>query len=235
MGSLRANLLVTVVFPVLLLRPRLPGLDWGVSDLLSPPVTFMLAALIPCLYLLGLQLWKRQASAVWLLFTLSTVVNRLASFWWTDGLTFALKDSSGSLFLATSTLVSLLLGKPLFGVVLREYLHTVPGSTSTTERFLQGPGRPLVSASTWVLCMKGFVVAVTNTLVKHHLVTAPFGTVLFNSQLSNAAFLMVPMAYLATGVAYTMILLVWKRGLGSNLHFPFAPRVWVQAMRTRLP
>ncbi|GGJ36351.1 hypothetical protein GCM10008938_23040 [Deinococcus roseus] len=202
-------------------------------QVLTPTFAFMLSALIPCLYLLVLQLRNRRASAVWLLFTLSTLINALASFWWIDGWTFALKDSSGSLFLATSTLVSLLLGKPLFGVVLREYLQLDRQSKHAVEAFLQGPGQKLVVLSTRVLCLKGLTVATLNTLVKHQLVTAPFGTPEFNAQLAGAVAWMVPVAYLATTVAYSVIVLIWKVGLGAKLHFPFTPRVWTEALASR--
>ncbi|MFC5599566.1 hypothetical protein [Deinococcus cellulosilyticus] len=225
------HLLVTVAFPVLVLQQDLFGTGWGVQDFAGPTFAFMISALVPALYVLGMQLGNRQASPVWLLFTLSTLVNALSSFWWTDGLTFAVKDSSGSLFLAVSTLTSLLVGKPLFRFVVREYLSVVPQLTADDlTRLLHGPVRTLVQQSTVVLFLKGLTVASVNTYVKFHMVKGSFGTEAFNQSLSLAVAVMVPVAYLATVTAYTLIFVLWKHKLGRHLTFPFSPQVLHQAL-----
>lgn len=224
------HLLITVVFPVLVLQKDLFGTGYSFSLWLGPTGAFMLSALVPAGYVLGMQFKNRKVSPVWLLFTLSALINGLSSFWWTDGLTFALKDSSGSLFLATSTAVSLLIKKPLFGFVIREYLSVTGPLDPRVEHFLQNRGHRLIVLSTVILMLKGLTVATLNTLVKFHLVTGPFGTPEFNQGLSLALAFMVPVAYLSTALAYTGIFVLWQWGLRGKLRFPFAPSEWSKAM-----
>lgn len=226
------HVLVTVLFPILMLQRDLLGSGWGVQELTGPTVAFMLSALVPGLYVLAMQFRNRRASPVWLLFTLSTLVNALSSFWWTEGLTFAVKDSSGSLFLAFSTLVSLLAGRPLFGFVVREYLSVAgEGEDRAVHAVLEGPARTLVQLSTVILFLKGLTVALVNTTVKYHMVQGRFGTEAFNQSLSGAVAVMVPVAYLATVTAYSLIFLVWKHRMGQHLHFPFSPQVLRRALQ----
>ncbi|GEM44502.1 hypothetical protein [Deinococcus cellulosilyticus] len=233
--NLLLNLLMTALFPLVALQKKLPGLDWGLHELITPAGAFMVAALVPATYLLVQRWQSRKTSVLWLLVTVSTLLNALMGFWWVSGLLFALKDSSGSLFLATCTGLSLVLRRPLFGFILWEFLQPQGEVQQQVLRdFMEkGRGRQLVWFSTFLLCVKGLTVAGLNISIKFQLVKSPFGTPDFNAQLAEAMTLMIPIAYLATLVTYSVLFLVWFLHLRPSLKLVLHRKHWFEVLQHR--
>lgn len=229
------NVMVTAFFPLVVLQKNLPGLDWGMHDLITPTGAFLLAALVPALYLLVQHFRSRKTSVLWLLVTLSTLINALMGFWWVSGLLFAIKDSSGSLFLATCTGLSLLVGRPLFGSILKEFLQPQTAQQEVTlEKFMHHPtGKRLIQLSTLLLCLKGLTVAGLNITLKHQMVKSTFGTASFNEELALAMGWMIPIAYLATGITYSLLGLVWFFHLRPDLKLSLQRAHWFERLQMR--
>jgi hypothetical protein len=215
------NLIFTVALPVLMLQQNLFGSNWGVHVWVGNIGAFMLAALTPFAYLLFAQSKRKTVSPIWIMVTTSALLGALAAFWLVGGIWFAIKDSLGSIFLALSALISIALKKPLFYWVLLEFL----GPQTPQENKLlewantQKPVIFLTYSSTLLLMIKGSSVALLNIWVKYHTVTATFGTLEFNTQLSRAITIMIPTAYLATTFTYSLITFFWWKA------FSFANRL----------
>jgi len=214
-----AKLLLDAVFclilPIVLLRPHLPGLPGGLTGIIGPVPAYLTASLIPVTYILIGLLRHRHANTLTLMAAGSAVLAGALAFVPVSGVAFAVKDSSGSLFLLAVTTASLLLGRPFAAALLRVTLMPdTPGRAARLDALLQEPTmtRAVVTA-TRVLQLKAVTVASLNILVKVHIVTAPFGTGAFNAQLADATARMIPLAWLASAVSYPAVTALLARAL----------------------
>lgn len=230
-GRLLVDGLVCLVLPVLLLRPVLPGFEVGFTDLVGAVPAYLTASLIPVTYVLLGLLVARHANAVTLMGAASALLAGALAFVPVSGLAFAVKDSSGSLLLLTVTSVSLLLRRPFAAAMLRvALLPDTPRRAERLEELLATPAmtRATVTA-TRVLQFKALGVVLANVAVKSQIVTAPFGTVLFNAQLADATSLMIPLAWLASALGYSATTAVLAAGLRRTLGRavpPWGARFW---------
>ncbi len=226
------NLIFTVALPVLMLQQNLFGLGWGVYLWVGTIGAFMLAALIPFAYLLFAQIKHKTVSLLWTLVTYSALLGALAAFWWVDGLWFAIKDSSHSIFLALICFVSLIVKKPLFYWVLLELLNP---QTPEEHKLLEWANLQksvifLTRSSTLLLMCKGTFVSLVNIWVKYHIVTARFKTLEFNQQLSHAIAIMIPLSYLTTALVYSLIIFLWWRAFRMPLKTILMRSSWWDAL-----
>ncbi|AFZ69066.1 VC0807 family protein [Deinococcus peraridilitoris] len=208
------DVVFTLIVPLACLRPVLPFTDQGLGMLVGPVAAYLTASLVPVTYLLLSVLLARRVNTVTTLAAASALMSGALAFWPLSGVAFAIKDSSGSLFLLMVTSGSLWLRRPLFTSILQvALLPGTPRQEMQLRTLLATPGMyDATRRATVALQLKALLVASTNIIVKSAMVSAPFGTQTFNSQLASATAVMIPLAYLASAAGYGLALWFIRRG-----------------------
>ena len=124
------DLVFTLAIPVALLSPSLLGKDLkgeglGFSDIFGNVQTYVIAALIPAIYILIDTLRTRQFNPVTSVAASSALIGGGLAFLQVSGAAFALKDSYRPIIFALVMGGSLLLGKPFFQVFLRQAITDI--------------------------------------------------------------------------------------------------------------
>ncbi|HYW32022.1 MAG TPA: VC0807 family protein [Gemmatimonas sp.] len=162
-------------------------LKYGTAPLGTLPA-YLLAALVPVVYvLLDLLVITRRFNFITTYAGLSAIMRGALAFWYVDGATFALKDSA-SYFLAVLVFGgSYFLAKPVTRFIAMQGLTP---ETAAHERALDEllSERPVVHAlrqSTLIIAFTNLLCGAANYLLNLRMVTAPFNTPDFNSQVAD--------------------------------------------------
>ncbi|HSK82822.1 MAG TPA: hypothetical protein VK902_05365 [Rubrobacter sp.] len=104
-----------------------------------------------------------------------------------DGALYAFKDSVGSILVALIFAASLLLGRPLLGAFVAQALdpRTSEQEASLERLFAERPLARTLLISTAGLALLNAATAAINFLLNLWMVSAPFGTGEFNSQVAR--------------------------------------------------
>jgi hypothetical protein len=216
------DLVFTFAIPVALLSPSLLGRDAngegiGVSDLLGIVPTYVIAGLIPALYILADTLRTRRLNPLTSLAATSALVGGLLAFLRVDGVAFALKDSYGSIVVALVMGGSLLLGRPFFGVILPAFLDEGdPARRASLGRLLGAPAvARAVRLATLVLLLESCLLGSLNFAVNLSIVSERFGTKTFLAQIAQANTVMRPVSLVASLAAYGLAFYLLQRGVSQ--------------------
>jgi hypothetical protein len=129
---------------------------------------YLLSALIPVGWVLAdLFFLSRRFNFITAFLGLTTIVRGLLAFWFVDGALYALKDTVGSILIVLVFGGSLLLGHHLLGA------------------FVERPVARTLLISTAGLALLNAATAAINFVLNVWIVTAPFGTGEFNSQVAR--------------------------------------------------
>jgi hypothetical protein len=210
------DLVFTLAIPVALLSPDLLGKDVngegiGFSDILGNVQTYVIAALIPAIYILIDTLRTRQFNPVTTVAASSALLGGGLAFLQVSGAAFALKDSYRPIVFALVMGGSLLLGKPFFQVFLRQAITDITDDKKPLlEKLFNAPNVRLgLRNATLLIAIESVVTAVANFLVNYNLVTLTFGSKAFNAQVLQAnAVMYVPslaLSFLGFGAAYWLV------------------------------
>ena len=210
------DLVFTLAIPVALLSPDLLGKDAngegiGFSDILGNVQTYVIAALIPAIYILIDTLRTRQFNPVTTVAASSALLGGGLAFLQVSGAAFALKDSYRPIVFALVMGGSLLLGKPFFQVFLRQAITDITDDKKPLlEKLFNAPNvRMGLRNATLLIAVESAVTAVANFLVNYNVVTLTFGSKAFNAQVLQAnAFMYVPslaLSFLGFGAAYWLV------------------------------
>jgi hypothetical protein len=210
------DLVFTLAIPVALLSPDLLGKDVngegiGFSDILGNVQTYVIAALIPAIYILIDTLRTRQFNPVTTVAASSALLGGGLAFLQVSGAAFALKDSYRPIVFALVMGGSLLLGKPFFQVFLRQAITDITDDKKPLlEKLFSAPNVRLgLRNATLLIAAESAVTAVANFLVNYNLVTLTFGSKAFNAQVLQAnAVMYVPslaLSALGFGAAYWLV------------------------------
>jgi hypothetical protein len=149
---------------------------------------YVVSALIPVGWvLLDLFFVTKRFNYITGFLGLSAIVRGLLAFWFVDGTLYALKDSVGGIL---TTLVfggSLVVGRPLVGAFVAQGLdpRTREQENSLDHLFAEHPVARTLRVSTAMLALLNAATSFANFLLNLWIVTAPFGTGEFNSQVAR--------------------------------------------------
>ena len=149
---------------------------------------YVVSALIPVGWvLLDLFFVTRRFNFITGFLGLSAIVRGLLAFWFVDGALYALKDSVGGILTALVFGGSLVVGRSLVGAFVAQGLnpHTSEQENSLERLFAEPPVARLLRVSTAMLALLNAATSFANFLLNLWIVTAPFGTGEFNSQVAQ--------------------------------------------------
>jgi hypothetical protein len=158
------------------------------SDPLGAVPAYLLSALIPVGWVLAdLFFLSRRFNFITAFLGLNAIVRGLLAFWFVDGVLYAFKDTVGGILIVLVFGGSLLLGHPLLGAFVAQALDPrTPEQEASLERlFAERPVARTLLISTAGLALLNAVTAAINFVLNLWIVTAPFGTVEFNSQVAR--------------------------------------------------
>jgi hypothetical protein len=217
------DLIFTLAIPVALLSPSLLGKDSkgdgiGFSDILGNVTTYVIAALIPAIYILIDTLRTRQFNPVTTVAASSALLGGGLAFLQVSGAAFALKDSYRPIVFALVMGGSLILGKPFFQVFLRQAMTDVTAERKPLlEKLFAGPGvRAGLRNATLLIAVESIISAVANFLVNFSVVKALFGTKVFNAQVAQANAIMYIPSLVASLAAFGLAYWFVQRGMTKD-------------------
>jgi hypothetical protein len=158
------------------------------SDPLGAVPAYLLSSLIPVGWVMAdLFFLSRRFNFITAFLGLNAIVRGLLAFWFVDGALYALKDTVGSILIVVVFGGSLLLGHPLLGAFVAQALDPrTPEQEASLERlFAERPVARTLLISTAGLALLNAVTAAINFVLNLWIVTAPFGTGEFNSQVAR--------------------------------------------------
>ncbi|MFY7922973.1 MAG: VC0807 family protein [Gemmatimonas sp.] len=178
--KLTLDILIGAVAPVLILK-------YGTAPLGTLPA-YLAAALVPVAWvLLDLLVISRRFNFITTYGGASAIMRGALAFWYVDGALFAVKDSASYLLAFLVFGLSALIGRPVTRSIALQGLDP-----DTAER--AGQLQRLLNEASVLRAMKraGLIIGLTNLgaglanyLINVRMVTAPFGTPLFNDQVAN--------------------------------------------------
>jgi hypothetical protein len=174
------DILMGAVIPILILS--------YLSETLGTITTYVVASLVPVSWVfLDLFLITRRFNFITSYTGLFAVINGLLTFWFVDGLQYAIKDSVG--FMVTVSLFggSILIGKPFLKYFVIQSLNPdTPDRMQALDALLH-ERRVYRAVVTGSLIIAGVNVATgtINFFLNLAIVTAPFGTEQFNQQVAQ--------------------------------------------------
>lgn len=237
------DLIFTLVIPILILSPNLLGQGVGVSDLLGGGTAgniraYLIAALIPVVYVLADLFVNRNVSPVALLGGAGAILSGALAFWYVDGFWYAVKDSARSYLMGVLFLLSAATSTPLLRVFLdAASIGEKPEDRAATEQATRDPQvhRGLV-LGTVVFAVIDLIGGVVNSVVNYQRVTAPFGTDAFNAQVAEVnAIMRVPsmvISLIGVALAISLVQAAVKRRYGAGASL-FEPSKLAEKMRER--
>lgn len=237
------DLVFTLLIPILILSPNLLGEGIGVASLLGSGQTgniraYLVAALIPVVYVLWDIIFNRNVSPVALIGGAGAIFSGALAFWYVDGFWYAIKDSARAYLTGILFLISAATRVPLFRVFLdAASIGEKEEDRQATQQAMRDPKvhRGLV-LGTIVFALVDFVGGIVNSIVNYGRVIAKFGTEDFNAQIAQVnAIMRIPSLVISLiGVAAAIWLVqraVKQRyGEGASL---FEPSKLAQTMRER--
>ena len=173
-------MLLGAVVPILILS--------YLSDPLGAVPAYLLSALIPVGWVLAdLFLLSKRFNFITAFLGLNTIVRGLLAFWFVDGALYALKDTVGSILIVVVFGGSLVWGRPLLGAFVAQALDPrTPEQEASLERlFAERSVYRTLLLSTAGLALLNAATAAINFVLNLWMVTAPFGTGEFNSQVAR--------------------------------------------------
>lgn len=238
------DLVFTLLIPILILSPNILGSGISVAENVfgggqgGNIKSYVVAALIPVIYVLVDLIVNRNVSPVALIGGAGAIFSGALAFWYVDGFWYAVKDSARSYLVGLFFLISAGTRVPLFRVFLdAASLGEKPEERAATGQALRDPAvhRGLVAA-TVAFAVVDLIGGVVNSAVNYARVTARFGSDAFNAQVAEVnAIMRVPSLVISlAGVALALWLVqsaVRRRyGAGASLLEPTKLR---EAMRER--
>lgn len=230
-GRVLKALNLLALYPLDWLAKFNAGAELGFSDIFGNVQTYVIAALIPAIYILIDTMRTRQFNPVTTVAASSALIGGGLAFLQVSGAAFALKDSYRPIVFALVMGVSLLLGKPFFQVFLRQAITDITDDKKPLlEKLFSAPNVRLgLRNATLLIAVESAVTAVANFLVNYNVVTLTFGSKAFNAQVlqANAAMYIPSLAltFLGFGAAYWLVQRGVTKDFGSKAQL-FDDSMW---------
>lgn len=178
--KLTLDILIGAVAPVLILK-------YGTAPLGTLPA-YLAAALVPVAWvLLDLLVISRRFNFITTYGGFSAIMRGALAFWYVDGALFAFKDSASYLLAFLVFGLSAIIGTPVTrGIALQGLDPDTPERTTQMNRLLgESSVMRAMKQAALLIGVTNLAAGVANYLINLKMVTAPFGSALFNDQVAN--------------------------------------------------
>jgi hypothetical protein len=174
------DVLIGAVVPIVVLS--------ALSEPLGAVAAYLLAALIPVAWVAAdLLLITRQFNVITSYTGLIALMRGLLAFWFVDGWQFALKDTAGGVVACLVLAGSLVARRPVITHFWRQGVQ--PSNPAREDAFgaliKEAPVRRALMRGTLLILVAMVVSSAANVALNVAIVTAPFGTDLFNQQVAQ--------------------------------------------------
>jgi hypothetical protein len=176
------DLIMGAVIPIIILD-RFSG-----PDALGAIPAYILAAMVPVAWVvIDLFFITKKFNFITSYVGFTSLVSGLLTFWFVDGVLYALKDSVGLLLRALIFWFSLLLGQPLVKFFLMQVLQAeTPEQEQKLSNFFAIPSiQRSFKTGTWIIVIETFLATIANFFLNWWMVVAPFGGEEFNQQVAK--------------------------------------------------
>lgn len=225
------DLVFTLVIPILILSPNLLGDGISVASLLGSEKTghiraYLLAALIPVVYVLWDLVIRRNVSMIALMGGAGALMSGALAFWYVDGFWYAIKDSARSYISAIIFFVSAFTPYPL----LRLFIEAAfigsedPLQKRALSHVLNDHSvKKGIFVGTMAFVFFDIVGGVVNSIANYRHVVDSFGTEGFNKQIADVNAIMrlpnMAISFIGIGVALYIIhrAVIQRYGKEANL------------------
>lgn len=203
-GKLLLDILMGAVIPILILN--------NLTKPLGAPTAYVLAALVPVTYVLVDTLFiSRRFNAITTYVALTAIMQGVLAFWFVDGWRYALKDTAGLIVAVLLFFGSIAIGKPMMQYFAAQVFQPdTPAKDVALRKLFAKPDvkRSLV-LTTALIGIENAVLAMINFALNINIVTAPFGTEQFNSQVAEVnaitRILFMVVAFAVFALAFYMV------------------------------
>jgi hypothetical protein len=176
------DIVMGAIIPIIILN-RFSG-----PDQLGAITAYVLAAMVPVAWVfVDLFFVTKKFNFITSYVGFTSIVGGLLTFWFVDGLLFAIKDTTGLLLRALIFGGSILLARPILKYFFIQALNpdTPAKAQALDELFTErSVGRSFVQA-TWIVVAETALAAVINFYLNLRMVLAAFGTEAFNQQVAQ--------------------------------------------------
>ncbi len=184
MNTTRVKLVLDIVMgtvvPILILN--------NLNEHLGTVGAYVAAALVPAAWvLIDLFFITKRFNFITSYIGASAIMSGLLTFWFVDGIRFAVKDSFGSILTVMVFGGSLIVGRPMMHYFFAQALYaTSPRQVALLKGLFEEPTVSRAIRNGTILILGINVAAViANFLLNLRIVTADFGTTLFNQQVAQ--------------------------------------------------
>ncbi|BCX02202.1 MAG: hypothetical protein KatS3mg053_0140 [Candidatus Roseilinea sp.] len=178
--KLLLDIVMGAVIPILILN--------NLTRVIGAPPAYVLAALVPVTYVLADTFFiSRRFNAITTYVALTAIMNGVLAFWFVDGWRYALKDTAGLIVAVILFFGSLVIGKPMFQFFIAQVVQpdTPEKARSLQTLFTKSEVKRGMVAATALVGATNATLGIANFLLNLNIVTAPFGTEAFNSQVAE--------------------------------------------------
>lgn len=176
------------VLPILILNFLTPKEGAGPTfGWITTPIAYVISALVPVAWVaIDLLFITRKFNFITSYIGLGAIINGIMAFWFVDGLLYAIKDNMSLLVTTVIFAVSAVLGRPVFQFFFAQAVAPdTPAREASLAKLLREPTIPQkLLFATWLVVLSNLLVAVINFFLNLNIVTADFGTSLFNQQVA---------------------------------------------------
>ena len=176
------DIVMGAIIPIIILN------QFSSPDRLGPIAAYVLAAMVPVAWVfVDLLFVTRKFNLITSYVGFASIVGGLLTFWFVDGVLFAIKDTIGLLLRALIFSGSIALARPILKYFFIQALNPdTPSKTQALDKLFAEPsvGWSFVLA-TWLVVAETAIAAVVNFFLNLRMVLAPFGTEAFNQQVAQ--------------------------------------------------
>lgn len=174
------DIVIGAVIPILVLG--------FLSEPLGAVTAYLIAALIPVGWVaLDLLLITRRFNFITSYTGLLALVRGLLAFWFVDGWQFALKDTAGGIMACLIMAGTIVAGRPMMQLFWHQGVQpdTLEREAAFVALAAEPPVRRALVGGTLLMLAAMALSSAANFLLNLWIVTAPFGTDLFNQQVAQ--------------------------------------------------
>ncbi len=174
------DIVMGAVIPILILN--------NLSRPLGAPAAYVIAALVPVVYILVDTLVITRRFNFITSYTASTaILNGALAFWFVDGILYAFKDTASAIMNLLLFGGSVIIGRPILRFFLLQALNpdTPQRHTTIGELMKENPVARSLAIGTLIITADSLIIGLANFWLNYSNVVAPFGTELFNLQIAQ--------------------------------------------------
>lgn len=153
---------------------------------------YLISAVVPTLWiLLDLFVITRRMNLITSYLGLSAILRGLLAFWFVDGALFAFKDTVSFIITTMVFGISLMIHRPIMRYFMIQGLDpdTPEREQSLLHLLNESPVHAAILRGCWIVVIANLLGSAANFFTNLAIVTAPFGSDLFNFQVARATFI----------------------------------------------